>query len=217
MPPSSSPTLADRRAIQQEQLVDIKNQIEELDHKISGHIDAENNDIEYVKVEFKNITKKVEDLTHRLEEVKIKVSNIENSLPVRMDKYEKNQEAADEKLNKLEIHTEQILAHYAHLSENVKELLKYKEQNREEHGIMVKALEQNTLSINEDLGPKVNKMFDIITVWEGFSRGVGWIADNAKKISAIILLVGSLLGGMSWTAHYLQSNFIIQEVKDASR
>lgn len=222
----------ERRVVQSEQLINLKKQldtltkevkefkqiyvkIQELDDKISHHIETEKNiDIPYIKQQFEEIQAKItkiEELKIQMSEVRTKLTLLENSLPVRMDVYEVNQKKLIDKHASMETSMDVMIKQYDELKENhldltekVNELLLAKLENKTEHQVLINQL--------NDAKPKVDEIYEILLVWKGFSKMISWISENAKKVSAIIALVVSLVGGGSMLVHYVQSNFIIQTI-----
>lgn len=234
----SANNVSDRRALQQEQLCALKEQIEELsqevksfqdlaikitalDRKLSDHIDNENKDVVYIKKQFEEIKLKMkiaEELKEQLNGVRGKIVNIESSIPPRLDTYEKTQadfeqvqklllikhEALEESISMIDAQFNELKTKNEILGAQVNQILSNQDQNSSEHV-------QIFAGMNE-IKPKIDEIWDIMTAWKGFNKMVGWISENAKKITLILALLASLGGTISWMSHYIQSNFIIKSV-----
>ena len=151
--------MTERRVVTIDQLHNIKDQldvlteqVDEIDSKLSTHIDSNKIDMTQTQSSFVEVKA-------QLTEVKNKVDEIETSLPAR---------------------------------------------------IMI--VENNLATIRDHqitITPKIDDIYDIISVWRGFSRAMGWISDNVKTILVIVSVVGALSTGGVYIVDYAKTRIKI--------
>lgn len=64
-----------------------------------------------------------------------------------------------------------------------------------------------------EITPKVNDIYEIISVWRGFSKAMGWIGDNVSKIVWIFTAIAAIGTGGYYIVEYVRGNFKVVPVK----
>lgn len=72
-------------------------------------------------------------------------------------------------------------------------------------------------AIQETQTPKVDDMYEIISSWRGFSKVIGWISENVKKITVVGSTVTIFVGGGYYGYDTLTHKFAIVPVVESAQ